>query len=355
MELVICQECDAPNGVRPPASRYFEMVDECLAAEQAGFGTYLASEQHLNLTLSTASSPETLLPYLAARTSTIKLRAGAFVLLSFNHPIRVAERSALLDILCEGRFEIGVARSNNPGTLAAFGVSPNETRGQWEESLDILRGLLMHEEWEHHGANWSFSPITTMPRPITTPHPPIYAAASSLESHFAAGARGLGVMTGNSLGGGWDFIDQALEQYRLGREVQDAQGGLVTDRKGVLALVGFCAETDEKAKEQASEVAYRAIDLVSGWYGNLSAGSKDYKDMAAMKEVVERRGDLQEMIDRSPYLTIGSPDFFLERCRKLADLGYDELILRIDGQPHDQIMATIDLLGKHVIPQIAAW
>jgi alkanesulfonate monooxygenase SsuD/methylene tetrahydromethanopterin reductase-like flavin-dependent oxidoreductase (luciferase family) len=355
MKLALIQECDSPNGVQPPPSRYFEMVDEAQAAEQAGFGTYLVSEQHFNPTIATASSPESLLPYIAAKTSTIKLRVGAFVLLSFNHPIRVAERSALLDILTNGRFEIGTARSNNPETLAAFQLSPDQTRGQWEESIEIIRGLLMNEKWEHHGPNWAFPPITTMPRPITKPHPPIYAAASSLESHFNAGKYGLGVMTGNSLTGGWDYCAAGLEQYAKGIEVQDAHGGLVTESRGVLAAVAYCAETNEKAKERASEVAYRFVGLVAGWYKDLSTNSKDYKDMAGMKEVVDQRGDVQEMIDRSPYLTIGTPEFFLERCRRLADLGYNELICRIDGQPPEEIMATIDLLGREVIPVIDTW
>jgi alkanesulfonate monooxygenase SsuD/methylene tetrahydromethanopterin reductase-like flavin-dependent oxidoreductase (luciferase family) len=355
MKLALIQECDAPNGVQPPPSRYFEMVDEAQAAEQAGFATYLVSEQHLNPTIATASSPESLLPFIAAKTSTIKLRVAAFVLLAFNHPIRVAERSALLDILTEGRFEIGTARSNNPETLAAFGISPDQTRGQWEESLHIIRGLLMNENWSYEGENWSFPPITTMPRPITKPHPPIHAATSSLESHFNAGKYGLGLMTGNSLTGGWDYCAEGLEQYAKGIEVQDAGGGLVTENRGVLAAVAYCAETDQKAKERASEVAYRFVGLVAGWYKNLSSTSKDYQAMAGMKEIVDQRGDIQQLIDRSPYLTIGSPDFFLERCRRLADMGYDELICRIDGQPHEDIMAAIDLLGREVIPQIEGW
>lgn len=355
MQLALLQECDAPNGVQPPPSRYFEMVTEAQAAEDAGFGTYLVSEQHFNPTIATASSPESLLGYLAAKTSTIRLRVGAFVLLSFNHPIRVAERSALLDILTNGRFEIGTARSNNPGTLKVFGVKPSETRSQWEEAIQIIRGALMHENFEFHGQIWDIPPTTIMPRPVTLPHPPIHVAATSKESHFNAGKYGLGMMTGNSLTGGWAYLQEGLAAYAEGIKVQDAQGGLVTENRAVLAASAYCAETDAQAQEEAAEVADRFIGLVAGWYEQLAASSTDYQAMAGMKEVVDQRGDLQALIDRSPYLSIGSPDFFLERCRRLADLGYNELICRIDGQGHEQHMKAIDLLGRHVIPEIAAW
>ena len=59
------------------------------------------------------SAPETFLAYVAARTERIRLRPTSVVLLPFNHPVRVAERIATLDVLTDGRAELGTARSNN--------------------------------------------------------------------------------------------------------------------------------------------------------------------------------------------------------------------------------------------------
>ncbi len=71
--------------------------------------------------------------------------------------------------------------------------------------------------------------------------------------------------------------------------------------------------------------------------------------------MVDRKDSLPQLIDRSPYLTIGTPEFFIKRCRKLHDLGYNELICRIDGMSHEQHLATIKLLGGEVIPEIEKW
>jgi hypothetical protein len=77
--------------------------------------------------------------------------------------------------------------------------------------------------------------------------------------------------------------------------------------------------------------------------------------MAGLRSVVDRKDSLPHLIDRSPYLTIGTPEFFIERCRKLRVLGYNELICRIDGMSHEQHLAAIKLLGKEVIPEIEKW
>ncbi len=225
MKLSIIQECDAPNGVRPPISRYQELVREAIAAEEAGFSTYMVSEQHFNDTIATLSAPESFFGYLAAKTSTIRLRVGSFVLLSFNHPIRSAERAATLDVLSDGRFEIGTARSNNPQTLKIFGIDPNDTRAMWEESIQIIRGALTYENFEFHGQIWDVPPVTIMPRPVQLPHPPIYVSATSIETHFNSGRYGLGVMTGNSLPGGWDYLAEALGAYQKGLAEVDVAGG----------------------------------------------------------------------------------------------------------------------------------
>jgi alkanesulfonate monooxygenase SsuD/methylene tetrahydromethanopterin reductase-like flavin-dependent oxidoreductase (luciferase family) len=355
MKLSIIQECDAPNGVRPPPSRYQELVAEAIAAEQAGFYTYMVSEQHFNDTIATLSVPESFFGFVAAKTSTIRLRVGSFVMLSFNHPLRSAERAATLDVLSNGRFEIGTARSNNPQTLKIFGVNPNDTRAMWEESIQIIRGALTHENFSFDGRIWKIPPVTIMPRPIQLPHPPIHVSATSIETHVNAGRYGIGVMTGNSLPGGWDYLAEAMEAYKKGLAQVDVAGGRLTESRAALAAVAYCAPTERAALDEASEVAGRFVNLIVEWYDQLSGASKDYQALAGLRSVVDRKDSLPQLIDRSPYLTIGTPEFFIRRCQKLRSYGYNEFILRIDGMRHEQILATIKLLGREVIPVIERW
>ena len=154
-----------------------------MLAEKMGFSCYALSEQHFNASLATVSAPECLLAYIAARTERIRLRIASVVLLSFNHPLRVAERAATLDLISAGRFDLGTARSNNPDTLQVFGVHPDETRGMWDESLTVIRGALSQSPFEHDGPLWRVPRVTVYPRPVQTPHPPIHVSATSIQTH----------------------------------------------------------------------------------------------------------------------------------------------------------------------------
>lgn len=353
MRLILTQECDAPGGAVPPPSRYKEMVAEAQLAEELGYSCYSLSEQHFGTTIATVSSPECFLGYLAAATETIRLRVTSFVLLSYNHPLRVAERTATLDVLCDGRFELGTARSNNPRTLEAFGVSPNQTRAMWDESLTIIREALSRQTFSHDGELWQIPELTIMPRPIQTPHPPIHVSATSIETHRNAGKRGIGMMTGNSLPGGWEYLERAVAAYREGQGEADIGPGALTDSTGALAALAYCAPTKEEAHEVGREPAMRFVTEVAKWYERLSKESTDYAELGPLKEVVDRQEDLDHMIERAPYISIGTPDFFVERCEKLAALGYEEFILRIDGMGHERTMATIELIGREVLPRVA--
>jgi alkanesulfonate monooxygenase SsuD/methylene tetrahydromethanopterin reductase-like flavin-dependent oxidoreductase (luciferase family) len=351
MKFLFGSEAEDTTGRTSP-QRYAEMVEQAQFAEQMGFTGFLTSEQHFNTAVSMTSAPECILAFVAAKTSTLRLRAASFVLLTFNHPVRVAERAATLDILSGGRFEIGTARSNNPRTIKAFQVRPDETRAMWFESMEVLRKALALDEFDHHGKYWDIDPpISLVPRPVQTPHPPIFVSATSIETHVNAGKLGIGVMTGNSLPGGWEYMEEAINAYRSGLENADpGPGGVVNDTATGLAVICHCAETEEQAIAEAEERANRFLREVSGWFSALSEASPEYASMSGLKRLIDSGRGMREIIDRSPYVTIGTPDLFIERAHRLEQLGYQEMIINLDGMPHKQLMSSIELIGKHVIP-----
>jgi alkanesulfonate monooxygenase SsuD/methylene tetrahydromethanopterin reductase-like flavin-dependent oxidoreductase (luciferase family) len=358
MRFYLLQEIDVPGGDPPPPERYQEVVAEAIRAEEVGWHGVALSEQHFNRTLATSSAPESFLGYVAARTETIRLRFASVVTLPFNHPIRVAERVATLDVLSGGRIELGTARSNNPTTLKTFGVSAGDTRALSTESLEIIKKALVEYPFEHHGSHYDIPPTTVNPRPIQQPHPPIHTSAASVETHTAAGRGGAGVMTGNSLPGGWNYLRESIAAYRAGQQAQTPEtlgpGGMTVDCAGALGLVAHCATDTATAREEAAELASRALDLVATWFEGLAKQTTDYAALGPMREVVDRREDLDFLVERSPYLSIGDPDFFIERSVRLAELGYDEFLLRIDGLGHEKNLQAIELIGEHVIPAVSA-
>ena len=110
----------------------------------------------------------------------------------FNHPIRVAERVAALDILSDGRVEFGTGRSSTRAELEGFDVDPNETREMWSEALEHIVGAWTNEVYQADGKHWRMgAPRRVQPKPRQKPHPPLWGATSSPDGHREIGRHGI--------------------------------------------------------------------------------------------------------------------------------------------------------------------
>ena len=331
--------------------RVAELIEEAVLAEEMGFDWFGLAEVHFSEVM-TMSAPDVVLAAIAAQTSRIRLRFVSPPLLAFTHPIRVAERLAMLDNISDGRIELGTARSNQAHTLEAFGIDVKDTRTQFTDSLEVIIKSLSQETFEHDGPVWKIPQRSIYPRPTQLPHPPIYGSATSIETHQFAGEQGIGIMSGNSLPGGWDFVQQCHDVYREAWTDAAKRGRLTNRTFSSLALRAHCAETNEKAQAEAADAAFDAIDLVTRWYSKLAAQSSDYAYMAQFEELQDHQRDLPFMIERAPYISIGDPQFFLDRIARLEAMGVDEFILEIDGLGHALHKQAIELIGREVLPHV---
>jgi alkanesulfonate monooxygenase SsuD/methylene tetrahydromethanopterin reductase-like flavin-dependent oxidoreductase (luciferase family) len=351
------------------AERYRDMVDEAVAAEKAGFDFYCTSEQHFGFSESyvtdradkhhaqksgTVSAPETFLPYVAARTERIRLRPTSVVLLPFNNPVRVAEWTSTLDVLTGGRVEVGTARSNNFSTIQAFGVDPKDTKPIWQESLEVLVKAYTEDPFTHEGEWWSFpSPRTLTPKPVQDPHPPLFVSASSVSTHRGAGEIGIGAMTGGSIVG-WQFVEEAAAAYvEAIPNAQPLPGSTVNHSLGFFATRVNCAETPEEARAAIEKTALAFIDInigPGGRYEQLAPTSPDYAYLGNIREMQEHMDDLDYIMEKTPYILFGTPDFLIEKFRRLEAMGYTEMLLGIEGMSHEDNLRAIEMLGKHVLP-----
>ena len=116
------------------------------------------------------------------------------LLFAFNHPFRVAEHLATLDIMSTGRAELYVGRGNSTLELDGFTVSATENRAQMWEALEIIDKAMSQEEFEHHSELMDIPLRTLVPKALQVPHPPIGTVSTSVESSRLAGERGIGVM-----------------------------------------------------------------------------------------------------------------------------------------------------------------
>jgi alkanesulfonate monooxygenase SsuD/methylene tetrahydromethanopterin reductase-like flavin-dependent oxidoreductase (luciferase family) len=185
---------DPVTGARPThAERHRGIVDFAVRSEALGFDLIWIGEHHFCDYV--VSSPALLLAAIAERTRRIRLGTGV-TLLGLQDPVRVAEDFATLDVLSGGRAEVAVGRGVLKQPYADFGLAYNESNAILEERVELLLRL-----WTETDVAWSGSfrapldGVTVMPRPVQSPHPPLWVAAgTSAQSIAFAAKRGLPLM-----------------------------------------------------------------------------------------------------------------------------------------------------------------
>jgi alkanesulfonate monooxygenase SsuD/methylene tetrahydromethanopterin reductase-like flavin-dependent oxidoreductase (luciferase family) len=349
MRFGINQEAET-HGITH-ATRLKEVIKEAQYADEWGFDFWGTSEQHFTMDGYTVSAPEVLFGAVAALTHRIQLRHQSIVMLKFNHPIRVAERLATLDCISNGRAAMSAARSNSIHTLEAFEVDPNETREMSAEALDVLLKAFTMDPFEHKGKYWNIPPRSLVPKPVQYPHPPIFYTATSIESCESAGKRGLGLIV-NDNWYGWDYTQQMVNAYKAAvANAQPVPGSYVNNSIAYAVFTAHCAETNEKARQEASRVAEDFITYCINLYSKIAPTSPGYAYIENIKAITNHKSDLDFIMDKTPSTMVGDPDYFIKQIKRLQALGFDEVRFRLDGLPHDQIMKSIELIGKYVIPE----
>jgi alkanesulfonate monooxygenase SsuD/methylene tetrahydromethanopterin reductase-like flavin-dependent oxidoreductase (luciferase family) len=346
-------EGDTPDGLSH-YHRYHEVLEEMELADALGFDFCGTSEQHFFPSVATFSAPETFYAAIAARTSRIKLRHMSVLTLAFNHPVRVAERLATLDIISHGRVELCTARSNSPRTLDAFGINPNETRAQWREGLEATVRALTEDPFEFKGKYYNVPSRSVVPRLYRKEMFPVSVIATSLETFTLAGKSGLGAMTNDNYGG-WDYLERGAKAYK--EAIKDAQPFApypVNDSLGFCIFIANCDSDVERAYRTGRHVAEGFCAVCYDVYMPLVKRSESYRDFAQIQDVYDHRRDLDYMMDKTPSVVLGKPEKFIETIERLQALGFNEVCLRNDGFGHEQNMRSLEMFGKYVIPHFKA-
>lgn len=347
MRFIFMSEGETPAG-HTHEHRYRELVDEVLLAEDVGFDAFGTSEQHVAIGTATTSAPEVIYPYLMAKTSRIRfIHLVTLLPTRINHAIRVAERLATEDILSNGRIELGVGRGNTTLALRAFEVSPSENKAQQLEGLEVIRRALHNDIFSFVGEHYKIPPRSLVPKAFQAPCPPIHMATGSPESVRAAAELGVGAIMGGFYLG-FDFLENMLRIYDEALAGATHTYPLQAEKLAVVSGGMHCAETRDEARDLARTLT-ESVALSTDAYQRLSKLSSDYQYMGAVKDLDFH--DERYMLEDSAGFIVGDPDDCIAQVQRFADLGVDSLVMRIDGLPHRELMKSIELFGKYVIPK----
>src|SRR5919112_5731770 len=165
-----------------------DALEQVELADKLGIDYVWEVEHHFLEEYSHSSAPEVFLAACSQRTSRIRLGHGIVQLPpGFNHPARVAERVATLDLISCGRVEFGTGESSAEAELLGFGVERATKREQWAEALDAVTRMFVEEPFAGYDGRWlSMPPRNVVPKTRQKPHPPLWVACSRKETiHLA--------------------------------------------------------------------------------------------------------------------------------------------------------------------------
>src|SRR5437867_4468475 len=290
---------------------YMNALEQVRLADELGFDQVWAVEHHFLEEYSHCSAPELFLTACAMQTQHIRVGHGIVICVpEFNHPIRIAERAAVLDILSGGRLEFGTGRSATWTELGGFRANPDNTKKSWDEFVHCIPQMWMQERFGYEGQFFSMPSRAVLPKPYQKPHPPLWVAVTSPGTEIDAAEHGMGALglTFN------DFAEQErrVKAYRKVIVGCEPAGAVVNEQVATVNFL-YCHE-DAKVGTQtglrlAGTFGYAASQLVSA---REVYASPSYASFGLLPQVRRSPARLGEAAEAPPGLAVGDPKHIVE-------------------------------------------
>lgn len=316
-------------------------------AEAGGFSTVWIGEHH-SMEYTISPNPMMLLSYLAGQTDTIRLGAGT-IIAPFWSPIRAAGEGALLDVISNGRCEMGIARGAYQFEFdrMAGGLAATDGGTYLRELVPAVRQLWAGD-YAHEGECWQFPVSTSVPKPVQKPGPPIWIAARDPDSHNFAVSQGCNVMVTPLMKGDEEVADLTNKFKAALANNPDVP------RPQLMALRHtFVHGADEpQAWIPAAEAISTFYRTFASWAFGKMPPTNGFLPPAPAEQFADRPEFALESLHQTAM--IGTPDVVIERIRHYETLGVDEYSYWIDNSmSHEDKLASLRLFIDEVVPAFA--
>jgi alkanesulfonate monooxygenase SsuD/methylene tetrahydromethanopterin reductase-like flavin-dependent oxidoreductase (luciferase family) len=310
--------------------------------------------EHHGLTeYSHMSAPEVCMGYVARATERIHLGTAIMNLSPrVNHPVRSAERAAMLDHVTGNRFEWGTGRGAGSHEIASFNIlDKDSTKVEWEEVIKEIPRMWEQEDYEFSGDHFEVPyPHNILPKPYGKGHPPIWMACGNPPSFGRAGELGLGAIAFN-----FEPIHNLkgrVEAYKEGISNCKEPLGQFKNDNIMMTNAVICLEDRDRAREIA-------LSAGRGYQYSLVAL---YHDTMPKKEGMPvwpeppLRIPNEEVLDQviaAGGMLCGTPEEVCEQLAAYQDVGCDQVVFSMapEGVEPDEVFEMLELFGSKVIPE----
>ena len=363
---------------------YKETLEQCALADQVGFDNLWFVEHHFLTGFSGSPCPEVMFGALSQMTKRIRIGFGVSIL-PYHHPVRVAERVAMVDQFTNGRVEVGTGRSN-AYEQTGLGIDPRNTRAMWEESISMLPKIWQSsDEFSWEGNFWKVPPRRVLPKPFQKPHPRLYLACTQTDSFNVAAEKGIGVLSSSTYA--TNILAEHVKNYRARVQHATPVGASVNNFWG--NNVQACCGEDNKEARELCALSLKTFfgpdkpyirdrinayeELLEAWGGVpehlradfgrwLRQSDEAHKTQAQQAGISLDSGpgaaraafaqmDADTLCERGVIIA-GDPDSCIKGVQLYEDIGVDQVILIMQTEtiPHERVLQSIEMFGKHVLP-----
>ncbi|MBW2414818.1 MAG: LLM class flavin-dependent oxidoreductase [Deltaproteobacteria bacterium] len=326
---------------------YMEALDQIELADKLGIDFAWEVEHHFLEEYSHSAAPEVFLAAASQRTKNIRLGHGIVLMpTNYNHPARVAERIATLDLVSSGRCEFGTGESASRAELEGFAIDPATRRAQWRETIEQTANLLAMDPYPgFEGEFFSMPCRNLVPKPVQRPHPPMWVACSNRDTIHLAAQLGLGALT-------FAFVDMGEAK----KWVDDYYETIKTEcvpighaiNPNIAMVTSFSVHRDADEARRRGLDGFRFFQFGLGHhyaFGNHVPGRTDiWKQFEAMRDSLPDGGMGEG--------GIGTPEQQREHLQQFADAGVDQVVFIQQGgkNKHEHICESLELFAAEVMP-----
>jgi alkanesulfonate monooxygenase SsuD/methylene tetrahydromethanopterin reductase-like flavin-dependent oxidoreductase (luciferase family) len=313
-------------------------MDQIRYADEAGFDSIWLRERHFHPDhqgRNFFSSPFVAASYIAARTKRVRIGIGAR-LLPLDHPIHVSEGGATVDIISNGRLDLGVARiGENDLYQKVFGIEAEETRDRFEESLEVIVKAWTEERFSYEGLHYKIPEVSVHPKPVQKPHPPIYIVGITPETLRFGARKGLPLLLAGAQT--VTILKKTQENYcQMLKEMGYNPEELVHPVNRFI----YVSETSKKAIEETKDTIMTFIHR----------GNSVIRDFLFLpKEQITYDLLFEEAC------IFGDPDYCMRRIEEMKNtLDLRSLILTFNYYTidHKKCVRSMELFTNHIMPQL---
>jgi len=325
-------ECDGDLG------SYFRfLVDLAVKSEELGFDSVWANEHHFDAYGGLIPSPPIFLAAVAQRTSIVRLGTSV-VVLPLHNPIEVAEQLAMLDLMSNGRIEVGVGRGYVTSDYEAMGVPLAEGQERTLESLEVLLSAWGDGPLSYAGKHYRFREVDVWPKPEQQP-PPIWMGCSRNPASFEwTGTQGYRLMTIAHV----NPLDELASLAGVYRRAWGAAGHEPSSCQAATHFNALLDEDGDRARELATVYLERSMNLGRPTFPEENLA---FHHAGAAKLVDEGR-----VLAGNPKECVAA----LERLQDQAGLTAVSCKFVFGGMPREQAEQSLRLFAEGVIPRLRA-